>query len=464
MLKDNILVIGQGGREHALAWKLSKSSRIQKVYVCPGNGGTSLEKNIINVDLDIKNYDLLIDFVKSNDINLTIVGPEDPLVNGLVNRFMEHDLKIFGPRQEFAILEGSKVFAKDFMLKNKIPTANHTMFDTLESAKNYLKNAKYPIVVKADGLAAGKGVIICENKEEADSAIDKLFNSTHSNSIVIEDFLRGQELSAIYVCSWNFLGKSQQFSLPWTKDYKSRDEHNSGPNTGGMGAVSHPLCFEHKNSSFKLHLAIEEVLNKTISGINKHNMKPKQLFNHEYQGFLYIGLMLDSKNNINVLEYNCRMGDPETQNLMLYLDNQEEDFYGFIKPPEPYVEAYPTFDGTLFDDTNVLKADDNLSDYCCTIVLAAKGYPGKHKKGFYIDISDIEESKTLKIFHAGTTIDDNKIKVTGGRILTVNVFEKNKNEAINSAYENIKKIKVFEDKGFKIQNQSLVFYRDDIGN
>ena len=447
-MKQNILVIGQGGREHALAWKLSKSQKIQKIYVCPGNGGTSLEKNIINVDLDIKNHDSLIDFAKSNNINLTIVGPEDPLVNGLVNSFMKNNLKIFGPRKEFAILEGSKVFAKDFMLKNKIPTANHRMFNTTEDAKNYLQNAKYPIVVKADGLAAGKGVIICENKTEADDAIEKLFNSVHSNSIVIEDFLSGQELSAIYIC--NFQGKGFEVALPWTKDYKSRDEYNSGPNTGGMGAVSHSLCFEHKNVIYKLHLAIKEALNKTISGINKYNKKT----NHQYFGFLYIGLMLDAKNNLNILEYNCRMGDPETQNLMLYLDNQGVDLYNYIES----TTINP------FKDFNILKTDNNLSNYCCTIVLAAKGYPGEYKKGFYLDISNIQESQMLKIFHAGTTIDNNKIKVTGGRILSVNAFGKNKNEAISSAYENIKKIKVFEDKDFKIQNQDLVFFREDIGS
>ena len=447
-MKKNILVIGQGGREHALAWKLSKSQKIQKTYVCPGNGGTFLEKNIINVDLDIKNHNMLIDFVKSNNIDITIVGPEDPLVNGLANSFIENDLKIFGPLKEFAILEGSKVFAKDFMLKNDIPTANHTMFNAPEKAKNYLKNIKYPIVVKADGLAAGKGVMICENQTEAEYAIEKLFNSTHSNRIVIEDFLSGQELSAIYIC--NFQGKDFEIGLPWTKDYKSRDEYNSGPNTGGMGAVSHPLCFEHKNVVYKLHLAIEETLNKTISGINKHNKKT----NHQYLGFLYIGLMLDTQNNLSVLEYNCRMGDPETQNLMLYLDNQEVDLYDYIESTKI----------SSFKDFNVLKADNNLSNYCCTIVLAAKGYPGEYKKNFYLDISNIQESQTLKIFHAGTTIDNNRIRVTGGRILTVNVFGGNKDEVINSAYENIKKIKVFEDKDFKAQNQDLVFFRKDIGS
>ena len=457
-MKKNILVIGQGGREHALAWKLSKSQKIQKTYVCPGNGGTFLEKNIINVDLDIKNHNMLIDFVKSNNIDITIVGPEDPLVNGLANSFIENDLKIFGPLKEFAILEGSKVFAKDFMLKNKIPTANHTMFDTLESAKNYIKNKKYPIVVKADGLAAGKGVIISNDEDEAINAIDKLLGNNHSEYIVIEDFLKGQELSAIYICSQAGKFKNAyEIGLPWIKDYKSRDEFNSGPNTGGMGAVSHPLGYQHKNLLFKLHLEIEKVLIKTITAINNYNKKT----NKNYLGFLYIGLMIDNNNDIKVLEYNCRLGDPETQNLMLTLENQNIDLYDLIvNPLEIRQEQW---------DFNLLRIDDKESSYwessyCCTIVLAAKGYPDAYVKDFFIDISNVKQSDKIKIFHAGTVINNNKIQATGGRILTVNVFADTKKEAVSLAYENIKKIKAFEDKDFKIQNQSLVFYRDDIGN
>ncbi|MFL2559695.1 MAG: phosphoribosylamine--glycine ligase [Gammaproteobacteria bacterium] len=447
-MDQNIFVIGQGGREHAIAWKLSKSNKVDNVYVCPGNGGTSLEENIINVDINIEDKDSLINFAKNNNIIMTIVGPEGPLVDGIVNSFIENGLKIFGPTKEYAILEGSKVFSKEFMEKFDIPTSSFRMFSDNIEAKNYIKNKKYPIVVKADGLAAGKGVIISNDEDEAINAIDKLLDSNHSEYIVIEDFLIGQELSAIYIC--NFKGASYEIGLPWTKDYKSRDEFNSGPNTGGMGAVSHPLGYQHKNLLFKLHLEIEKILIKTIAAINNYNKKT----NKNYLGFLYIGLMINNDNDIKVLEYNCRLGDPETQNLMLTLENQNIDLYDLIVN-DPI---------NSIKDFNLLKIDTEESSYCCTIVLAAKGYPDAYAKDFFLDISHIKQSDKIKIFHAGTVIKNNKIQVVGGRILTVNVFADTKEEAVNLAYENIKKINVFEDENLSVQNQNLVFYRDDIGN
>jgi phosphoribosylamine---glycine ligase len=447
-MDQNIFVIGQGGREHAIAWKLSKSNKIDNVYVCPGNGGTYLENNIINIDINIEDKDSLINFAKNNNIIMTIIGPEDPLVNGIVNSFIENGLKIFGPTKEYAVLEGSKVFSKEFMEKFDIPTASFRMFSDNIEAKNYIKNKNYPIVVKADGLAAGKGVIISNDENEAINAIDKLLSSNHSEYIVIEDFLKGQELSAIYIC--NFKGPSYEIGLPWTKDYKSRDEFNSGPNTGGMGAVSHPLGYQHKNLLFKLHLEIEKLLIKTITAINNYNKKT----NKNYLGFLYIGLMIDNNNDIKVLEYNCRLGDPETQNLMLTLENKNIDLYDLIvNDPINSVK-----------DFNLLKINTEESSYCCTIVLAAKGYPDVYVKGFFIDISNVKQSDKIKIFHAGTVINNNKIQATGGRILTVNVFADTKKKAVSLAYENIKKINVFEDEDLSVQNQNLVFYRDDIGN
>jgi phosphoribosylamine--glycine ligase len=275
-----------------------------------------------------------------------------------------------------------------------------------------------------------------------------LLGSNHSEYIVIEDFLKGQELSAIYIC--NFKGASYEIGLPWTKDYKSRDEFNSGPNTGGMGAVSHPLGYQHKNLLFKLHLEIEKILIKTIAAINNYNKKT----NKNYLGFLYIGLMINNDNDIKVLEYNCRLGDPETQNLMLTLENQNIDLYDLIVN-DPI---------NSIKDFNLLKIDTEESSYCCTIVLAAKGYPDTYAKDFFLDISHIKQSDKIKIFHAGTVIKNNKIQVVGGRILTVNVFADTKEKAVNLAYENIKKINVFEDESLSVQNQSLVFYRDDIGN
>ncbi len=445
-MRMNILVLGQGGREHAIAWKLSLSPKINKVYVAPGNGGTALEENIENINLSLNDSSSIIDFVKKNDIEMTIVGPEGPLVDGIVDEFSKHDLKIFGPSKNYAILEGSKVFAKEFMQNYNIPTADYRMFSSADEAKKYIKDQKHPVVIKADGLAAGKGVVVSNSIDESIKAIDNLLASEHSDYIVIEEFLRGQELSAIYIC--NFKGCSYEIALPWTKDYKSRDEYNNGPNTGGMGAVSHPLSYEHKNTVFKLHIDIEKIMIKTIASINDYNKK------NGYLGFLYIGLMIDGLNNIKVLEYNCRLGDPETQNLMLTLENKEIDLIDLILN-QPI---------STIKDINLDRIEKVDHSFCCTLVLAAKGYPGEYNKDFYINCSEIVESKKLKVFHAGTVLDDNKLKSIGGRILTVNVYADNKEDAVSSAYENIRKIKIFEDKEMKIQNQELVFYREDIGN
>ena len=446
-MKQNILVIGQGGREHAIAWKVSKSPKVKKVFVCPGNAGTALENNIENIDIDISDINSLVEFVQNNNILLTIIGPEGPLVEGIVNKFSEHGLKAFGPTKEHAILEGSKVFSKEFMENYDIPTSDYEMFSNKDEAKSYLISKKHPIVIKADGLAAGKGVVVSSSLEESNDAIDKLLSAGHSDFIVIEEFLNGQELSAIYVC--NYKGCTYEIGLPWTKDYKSRDEYNAGPNTGGMGAVSHPLSYVHKNETYKLYLDIEKIMVKTINGINDYNKKA----DIKYLGFLYIGLMIDSANKIKVLEYNCRMGDPETQNLMLTLENKDLDFLEMILN-EPLINI---------QDLNIGNFDQNKKGYCCTVVLAAKGYPESYEKGFYLDIQNIIETKNIKIFHAGTILDDNKICTTGGRILTINVYAEDKEQAIDLAYENIKKVKVFEDKAMTIENNSLVFFREDIG-
>ena len=445
-MKMNVLVLGQGGREHAIAWKLSLSTKIQKVFVAPGNGGTELEENIENINLSIDNISSIIDFVKDNGVDLTIVGPEGPLVDGVVDEFKKHGLKIFGPTKNYAILEGSKVFAKEFMKNYVIPTADYQMFSSTDKAINYIQDKKHPIVIKADGLAAGKGVVVSYSLDESSKAINSLLASKHSDHIVVEEFLSGQELSAIYIC--NFKGCSYEIALPWTKDYKSRDEYNNGPNTGGMGAVSHPLSYEHKNTLFKLHLDIEKIMIKTIVSINDYNKKDG------YLGFLYIGLMIDGQNNIKVLEYNCRLGDPETQNLMLTLENKKIDLIDLILN-EPV---------SKIKDINLDRIEKIDHSFCCTLVLAAKGYPEQYIKDFYIDCSQIIESNKIKIFHAGTILENDNLKSVGGRILTINVYADNKEDAISTAYDNIRKIKIFEDKDMKIQNQSLVFYREDIGN
>ena len=443
----DVLVIGQGGREHAIAWNLSKSPKINNVYVSPGNAGTSLDAGMINVEIDINNHTEIINFVKDKGISLTIVGPEAPLVEGIVDKFNEEKLRIFGPSQDFAKLEGSKEFAKKFMQKYSIPTAHFHISNDINDAKKHVDQLKLPIVLKADGLAAGKGVFICHDNEEVDHALNKLFNIDKFNSIVVEEFLVGQELSAIYIC--NFRGCSYEIGLPWTKDYKSRDEYNSGPNTGGMGAVSHPFCYQHKNSIYKNHIEIEKILTKTIIAINDVNKSNKS----GYLGFLYLGLMIDAENNIKVLEYNCRLGDPETQNLMLHLTKKDVSLLDLIENnPQLSVQDY-----------NLDRISSETEDYCCTIVLAAKGYPESYKKDFYIDLEDVNETENIKIFHSGTILQNSKIKSTGGRILSINVFSENKEDAIKTAYNEIKKIRCYEDENFTFENNDFVFFREDIG-
>ncbi|MAQ72730.1 MAG: hypothetical protein CMD49_00270, partial [Gammaproteobacteria bacterium] len=280
-------------------------------------------------------------------------------------------------------------------------------------------------------------------------AVDSLIGNTPSKKIVIEQFLVGTELSAIYIC--NYKVEDDVIGLPWIKDYKSRDEYNSGPNTGGMGTVSHPLNFENKNFIFKLNLEIENILKTTITSINKK-------FKSNYLGFLYIGLMINKEGNANVLEYNCRLGDPEAQNIMMILDFKDIDLLDLI------LEESDPNTSELVNDINKQSLITDESVYCCNIVLAAQGYPGQFKKDFFLDLSEVIENDFIKIFHAGTIADNGKVKVTGGRILTINVIAKDKATAIDIAYENIKKIKAYEDKDFQKENGDLIFYREDIGN
>ena len=433
-----ILIVGQGGREHAIAWNLSKHSIVDSVFVAPGNGGTFLEESVTNIDIKSTDTENLIEFVKKNSIDLTIVGPEAPLVAGMVNKFNQEGLKIFGPTKEHSQLEGSKVFSKSFMEENNIPTAHYKSFLKKESAKEFLKSQKFPVVIKADGLASGKGVIISDTLDDAFQAVDFLMDEKESKKIVIEKFLTGVELSSIYICNSN--GEGNEVRLPWVKDYKSRDEYNSGPNTGGMGAISHPLNFENKNFTYKLNLEIDDVLRKTISSINKK-------LKSDYLGFLYIGLMINKRGEASVLEYNCRFGDPEAQNIVMFLAFKGFNLLDFIA-----------------DGAHPPSIPLNMQAYCCTIVLAAQGYPGEFKKGFFLDLSGIDENNYLKIFHSGTTISNQKVKVTGGRILTINVIAEDKDTAVKTAYENIEKIKAYEDENFQKENNSLIFFRKDIGN
>ena len=443
-----ILIIGSGGREHSLSWIISRSKRdIDKVYVMPGNAGTLSEKKVFNVECDISNSQSILNFAIKNKIDLTIVGPEDPLVNGLSDLFEEHNLNIFGPKKYFAQLEGSKVFAKDFMNRNNLPTAQYKEFVNIEHALDYIENKKMPIVIKYDGLAAGKGVDICNSIDDARNSVKKLLKP--GQKIIIEEFIKGIELSAIYICNPNAAKKN--VGLPWIKDYKSRDEFNSGPNTGGMGAISHPFCAYKKNDIYSLNVEIEKILIKTLVGIASDSESSSK-----YNGFMYLGLMFSTTDDKPyILEYNCRMGDPETQNILMYLDKNNVDFLDLIG-----------FDNNDYPDNFNLSFLDHkdISGFCCTVVLAAKGYPINPVKDFFLDTSKVKETNNIKVFHAGTKISNGAIKVTGGRILTVNAFSDTKQTAIDLAYENISKIRVFSDADLKNEQSDLVFFRDDIGS
>ena len=442
-----ILILGSGGREHAMAWVVSRSKReIEKIFVMPGNAGTLKEHNVFNIDISLDDHSKILEFVKENMLDLVIIGPEVPLVEGLSDLLEENDVNVFGPRKFFANLEGSKVFSKRFMADNKLPTAQYSEFSNIDDAPSFISKKNPPIVIKYDGLAAGKGVDICENIEVAKQSIIKLLKP--NEKIIIEDFLKGIELSAIYICNPNSAKKN--IGLTWIKDYKSRDEYNEGPNTGGMGAITHPFCNYKKNDIYQLNVEIEKILIKTIVSINSMATGGKQ-----YNGFLYLGLMISGESNKPyILEYNCRMGDPETQNLALHLDANKVDFLDLIG-----------YDNSNYPDNFNLNfiEDNDYSGYCCTIVLAAKGYPDNPKTGFYIDINNIKEDNNLKIFHAGTRIKNGSLEVVGGRILSVNAFSTNKQEAIDKAYENISKIRAFTDFNLTEENESLIFFRSDIG-
>jgi len=443
-----ILIIGSGGREHAISWIITKSKRdIEKIFVMPGNAGTLAEKNVFNIECDINDHEAVLNFALESKIDLTIVGPEVPLVKGISDLFEDNNLNIFGPKKYFAQLEGSKVFSKNFMDSNNLPTAKYKEFNDSKKAKEYLDNKKVPIVIKYDGLAAGKGVDICETIDDAKKSIDNLLKP--EEKIIIEDFIKGIELSAIYVCNPNANKKS--LGLTWVKDYKSRDEYNSGPNTGGMGAVTHPFCSYKKNDIYSLNVEIEKILIKTIVAINNGSGTASK-----YNGFMYLGLMISTNDDKPyLLEYNCRLGDPETQNILMYLDKNEVDFLDLIG-----------FDNSQYPDNfNLSFIDDKkYSGYCCTIVLAAKGYPENPIKDFYIDLSRLEENDSIKIFHSGTKISNGSLRVTGGRILSVNTYGEDKQSTIDLAYNAVSKIKAYTDSDLKNEDDSLVFFRSDIGS
>lgn len=401
----NVLIIGGGGREHALAWQASKNRGVHKIFVAPGNAGTALEKKTENVPLDVMDIDGLLTFAKDNNVDLTIVGPEAPLVAGIVDLFQAANMDIFGPTKGAAQLEGSKAFAKDFLQRHGIPTASYATFTQVAPALAYINEQGAPIVIKADGLAAGKGVILADTTEQACTAVEDMLAGNAfgeaGNRVVIEEFLVGEEASFIVMAD----GKNV-LPLASSQDHKARDEGDLGPNTGGMGAYSPAPVVDAT-----LHQRImDEVIMPTVNGMAADG--------YVYTGFLYAGIMVDSDGTPKVLEFNCRFGDPETQPIMMRLKNS-------------IVELCVAGTMGVLDQT-IAHWDSRPA---IGVVLAAKGYPDAYPKGDVISLPE-ELGQTSKIFHAGTTLNDEGMVTTnGGRVLCAVALGDTVGEAQHKAYE-----------------------------
>jgi phosphoribosylamine--glycine ligase len=402
-----ILVVGSGGREHALAWKLAQSERIQMVYVAPGNGGTARDIRLTNVNLS--DPAALADFAQAYHIALTVVGPEVPLAAGIVNLFRARGLKIFGPTKEAAQLESSKDFAKAFMQRHGIPTAAYQTFSDVAQARAYIDERGAPIVIKADGLAAGKGVVVAMTLEEAHAAAEDMLTANKLGDagarIVVEEFLAGEEASFIVMCD----GKNV-LPLATSQDHKRLKDHDEGPNTGGMGAYSPaPIVTPAMHAR-----VMREIINPTIQGMAKDGIT--------FTGFLYAGLMIDAQGNPKTLEFNCRMGDPETQPIMARL---KSDLLGVMEH---------AVNGTL--DAVELEWDRRTA---VGVVMAAEGYPDSPRKGDVIDGIPAETAECVT-FHAGTALVDGHLQTSGGRVLCVVGLGDSVKMAQKQAYETVEKI------------------------
>jgi len=400
----NVLVVGGGGREHALAWKLAQSNAVETVYVAPGNAGTALEVNISNVALAADDIEGLLDFARKNNIELTVVGPEVPLVLGIVDRFEAAGLRCFGPTQAAAQLEGSKAFTKDFLARHNIPTAWYEVFTEIKPAIAFIEQKGAPIVIKADGLAAGKGVIVAQDNAEAIAAVkDMLAGNAFGEAgsrVVIEEFLAGEEASFIVMVDGEHI-----LPMATSQDHKARDDGDTGPNTGGMGAYS-PAPVVTAEIEQRI---MDEVIRPTVSGLASENMP--------YTGFLYAGIMLGDDGIPKVLEYNCRFGDPETQPIMLRL---KSDLVALIEA---------ALDGKLDSVTADWDPRSALG-----VVLAADGYPDNYKKGTIISGLSNQETEGEKIFHAGTAEKDGHTVTAGGRVLCATALGTDVADAQKRAY------------------------------
>jgi phosphoribosylamine--glycine ligase len=406
-----ILIIGGGGREHALAWKVAQSPLATIVYVAPGNAGTALEQKLENVAINAEQVEELLQFAKDKNIDLTIVGPEAPLVLGLVDQFQKAGLRCFGPSQQASQLEGSKTFSKEFLARHNIPTAAYQSFTEIDLAIKYLQSQKFPMVIKADGLAAGKGVIIAENEQQACAAIQDMLADNRfgdaGHRVVIEEFLLGEEASFIVMVDGEHV-----LPLASSQDHKAAYNGDTGPNTGGMGAYSPaPVVTD------TLHQTImESVILPTVRGMADEGMP--------YTGFLYAGVMINSEGVPKVLEFNCRFGDPETQPIMMRLKSDLVEM------------CQAAIDKRL--DSIKIEWDPRAA---VGVVLAAAGYPNDYPKGDVIHGLKLTTDENCKIFHAGTTLEDNQVVTSGGRVLCAVGLGKSVSTAQQAAYELVKTIK-----------------------
>ncbi|GAB1261199.1 phosphoribosylamine--glycine ligase [Aurantivibrio plasticivorans] len=400
----NILVIGSGGREHALAWKCAQSERVEKVFVAPGNAGTALENGIENVDIGVGDFVALADFAKKNNCELTVVGPEAPLVDGVVDYFETQNLRCFGPSKGAAQLEGSKAFTKDFLARHNIPTAEYQSFTNIDEALDYIDAKGAPIVVKADGLAAGKGVIVAETIEQAKDAVEDMLSGNAFGDagcrVVIEEFLTGEEASFIVVADGKHI-----LPMATSQDHKRVGNQDTGPNTGGMGAYSPapvvtPEVYER---------VMNEVIVPTIEGMAAEG--------NAFTGFLYAGLMISENGAPKVIEYNCRMGDPETQPIMMRLQS----------------DLVTIFEAAIDGELNELTSEWDPRP-AVGVVMAAGGYPASYAKGKVISGLPEKELAGEKVFHAGTQMNGDDVVTNGGRVLCVTAMAPTITEAQQRSY------------------------------
>jgi phosphoribosylamine--glycine ligase len=397
-----VLVIGSGGREHALAWKSAQDDSVTKVFVCPGNAGTALEQKLSNISIDANDFQAIEDFCIKENIGLVIIGPEQPLVNGLTDYLQSKGIKTFGPSQAAAQLEGSKTFSKDFFIKYGIPTAGYASFNNYSAARDYIDDIDYPTVVKADGLAAGKGVIICNNKGDAVEALESIFKDQTfgeaGSRVVIEDFLEGEEASFIAVVS-----KDKIVSLATSQDHKAVGDGDVGLNTGGMGAYSPaPIVDERMHQKI-----LNEVMKPTMDGLIAEGSP--------YLGFLYAGIMI-SKGELKVLEFNCRFGDPETQPILLRLKSSLVQLC--LAAIDDQLDSY----------------EINWTDkHACGVVIASAGYPESYASDHEVTIKPSDDLD-MKLFHAGTRLDGDTVRTAGGRVFCATALGNDLKSAQAKAY------------------------------